>query len=235
MRERLAQGDDARLDGVVGGHAGRVHEPGERGGVDDVPAALLLEQRRERAAAADDAEQVDVDDPVPLVHRRDVDASARGDAGVVDEQVEATPRLAHVGERRGPCVVAAHVERDVCRRLGQRVGPVGLQVGREHVVTAGDQGAHESESEPGRTAGDEDASRGRRGGGAGGRAGAERAGTAYAPTYWRTVSVTLPCARRSSISARAPATSSSGWRVPIGGASAPDSRSGRIASHWVRR
>lgn len=47
--------------------------------------------------------------------------------------------------------------------------------------------------------------------------------------------VTLPRARRSSISTRAAAASASRWVLPIGGSRAPRSSNGRMASHWVRR
>ena len=81
------------LDRVVRRHPGRVHEPGERGDVDDPAGPLPLEHRRERATAAHHAEQVDLDDPLPLVEPGHVDPAAAGDAGVVDEDVEPAPAL----------------------------------------------------------------------------------------------------------------------------------------------
>ena len=87
----------AGLHRVVGRHPGRVHEPGERGDVDDPARALALEHRHEGAAAADHAEQVDLDDPLPLVEPGHVDPAAAGDAGVVDQEVEPAPALLDPG------------------------------------------------------------------------------------------------------------------------------------------
>ena len=117
---RLGERDDGGLDRVVGRHAGGVHEPGERGDVDDVPGPLALEQRHERAGAADDAEQVDLGDPAPLVEGGDVEPAAARDAGVVDQDVEPAPAGLDLLEGGGPVVVVGDVEGqvDVVRRRG---------------------------------------------------------------------------------------------------------------------
>ena len=118
--QRLAEGDHSCLDRGVRRHGRWVHQPGQRGGVDDVTAALRLHHRDERAAPADDAEQVDVDDPLPLVDADHVDPPARRDAGVVDEDVEPAPLLLDPCERCGPVVVRRHVELDPLGALDQR-------------------------------------------------------------------------------------------------------------------
>ena len=109
------------LHGVVGAHPARVHETGERGDVDQVAGALLLEHRDEGLRAADQAEQVDVGDPLPLLERAAVHASAAGDAGVVHEHVEAAPPLADGVDRRRPVVVGGDVE-DQVDGVGARPG-----------------------------------------------------------------------------------------------------------------
>ena len=117
---RLGERDDGGLDRVVGRHAGGVHEPGERGDVDDVPGPLPLEERHERPGAADGAEQVDLGDPAPLVEGGDVEPAAARDAGVVDQDVEPTPAGLDLLEGGGPVVVVRDVERRGPRRRPAR-------------------------------------------------------------------------------------------------------------------
>ena len=155
--QRLADGDDAGLRGVVARHAGPVDEAGERGDVDDVAAALLLEERGERVAPARHAEQVDVDDALPVGDRLDVDAATRRDPGVVDEDVEAAPLLAHPGQRRVPVLLGAHVEPAVGGGVGHARRSLVGEVDDEHGVAAPDHELGEGQAEARGASGDEDA------------------------------------------------------------------------------
>ena len=147
---RLGECDDGGLDGVVRRHAGGVHQPGERGHVDDVPGALLLEHRHEGARAAHDTEQVDLGDPAPLLEGGHVQASTAGHAGVVDQQVEASPLGEHLLPGERPVVVAGHVQREV--------HVVGRKVGGQHLVATRSQGAGQRGPETRGGPGDEDLS-----------------------------------------------------------------------------
>jgi hypothetical protein len=83
-----------------------VHETGEAGDVDDVAAALLLEER------------------LPLVHGRHVDPPAGRDPGIVDQHVEASPRVLHLLQHVRPVRIEPNVEGPVVDTV--RRGPAGL-------------------------------------------------------------------------------------------------------------
>ena len=93
-RKRLRQRDHGRLGDVVRRHARRRQQSGGGGDVQDVPAALRAQARREDVAAVDHAPQVDAHDPAPVVERHLADAAADGDAGVVDDEIDAAERCA---------------------------------------------------------------------------------------------------------------------------------------------
>jgi len=65
-----------------------------------VAAALAAQARREHVAAVDDAPQVDAHDPAPIVERHLADGTGDGDAGVVDDEIDAAERaIGRGGER----------------------------------------------------------------------------------------------------------------------------------------
>ena len=91
--------------------------PGHRRGVDDVPVAVLDEVRQERAVAVDDAPQVDLEHPAPLV--LDDPLAARrpdaGDAGVVAQHVHAAERVDRRVAQAVDRVAVGHVRRNADR------------------------------------------------------------------------------------------------------------------------
>ena len=91
---RIGETDDAELGGAVGGAAREALDPGARGGVDDRAAAVLEQERDLVLHAQEDAREVDVDDPVPVVFG-DVGGrcGAEFDAGVVERDVETAERV----------------------------------------------------------------------------------------------------------------------------------------------
>ncbi len=127
--------------------------PASGGGVDDVAGPLPLEHRRERPAAADHAHQVDVDDPVPLVQRLDVDPAAGRDAGVVDQHVQPAPVLLAPLDRRGPVL---GLRTSSFRYDAPSVRTVARDTSvHEHLVAFGNELGDQRGAEPDGTAGDE--------------------------------------------------------------------------------
>ena len=78
----MLAGDVGKSVEAVGEQAGR------RRGVDDVTAALGEEQGEEHEVAAGDAEQVEVDDPLPRFDRQRFGRAHGEDADVVDDDVD---------------------------------------------------------------------------------------------------------------------------------------------------
>src|SRR3546814_4668677 len=95
-------------------------QAGHRRDVDDHAAALCFQQRCEHAATTHDAEQIDVDDPLPVVHRCFVDRAALRDAGIVEQQIDAAELFDHLFARADQVRIAAHVTMDVERLSTER-------------------------------------------------------------------------------------------------------------------
>src|SRR5690606_8812284 len=139
---------------------------GERGDarvrrdVEDEPALLRLEDRREDVATVDHAHQVDAQDPVPVLERDLADLAGHGDAGVVHEEVDAAERapdrLRHRLDVGDLTDVDAHRHRataggfDEARRL---LGALEVDVGDEHPAAALGQGEADGAAEAAAAAG----------------------------------------------------------------------------------
>ena len=75
-------------------NGGAAEQPADRRGVDDVARRpLLAHDREERVHPVDDAPEVDVDDPPPVVERLVAHQVERRDAGVVAQHVDASVPL----------------------------------------------------------------------------------------------------------------------------------------------
>jgi len=136
LAQRLAERADTELGEVVDAGAGAGDPPGDRGDVDDVPAALLAHQRQCRVRAVEDAEDVRVEHPAPLVRRRVLDRAQQHHASVVDEHVEAAELFVGAAHERIGLGLVADVgldgERGSAGRadaLGERVDAVGAARG----------------------------------------------------------------------------------------------------------
>ena len=108
-----------------------------------VARALPLEQRHEGAGAADHPEQVDLGDPLPLVERGDVEPAAAGDAGVVDQHVEAAP-----ASPRRAASAAAQSSSEVMSSVEVDAGLLDREVGRQHLVPPRPEGPRQRGTEP---------------------------------------------------------------------------------------
>ena len=99
LGEAMGEADNAPFGGRVRG-AERVSEPsGRRRQIDDRAAAGALEHRHGMVRAEELPGQADVDRSTPVLGPDVFDSAGRsGDAGVVDENVEAAERALDLGE-----------------------------------------------------------------------------------------------------------------------------------------
>ena len=81
---------------AIGGLAGRGDDAEDRGEVDDMRLAPLRKMRQEGARAVHHAPEIDVDQPLHLRLVDLVEGAEQGDAGIVDDDVQAGMR----GDRR---------------------------------------------------------------------------------------------------------------------------------------
>jgi len=87
--QRLRQAHDAPLGGGVGRELGSGGDAGQGGRVDHRRGPSLREHaRHERLDPVGDAEQVHVDDALPVLDGRVLEVAAEADAGVVVEDVD---------------------------------------------------------------------------------------------------------------------------------------------------
>ena len=108
--------------------------------------------RQGGAADPDHADDVDVQDAVPLVVRVVLDRAGGADAGVVDQHVDAAEQL---GRRADPGPygrVVGDVRDDPVQRLGQ---PVHVEVKAGHRRAAGGEEGGRGQPDAGRAAGDD--------------------------------------------------------------------------------
>src|SRR3954471_7732369 len=136
--ERLAHPDYAELRRAVRRHPRGGHQPEPRGGVDDVRAATLAQHARDEGRdAVGHAEQVDVDDPPPVVDRGVLDVARVPDARVVVQDVDGAVLVEDArgerldGGRVGDVEPVRHggtdVVRDALGALSVEVGTVDLR------------------------------------------------------------------------------------------------------------
>ena len=90
-------------------------EVGARGDVEDAPAALLAHQARRGLAGEEHRPDVDVEDEVPVVLRDLVGRLAHGQAGTVDEDVEAAEGGVDVRDQGLHVAWVAHVDGEAAR------------------------------------------------------------------------------------------------------------------------
>ena len=106
------------------------------------PRALRAQARREHVAAVDHAPQVHAHDPAPVVERHLADAAADGDAGVVDDEVDAAERALGGGGERLDLFdardVAAHGGAADLARRSLRGGLVDVGADDARVARAGE-------------------------------------------------------------------------------------------------
>ena len=101
LAERFGQRDDAGLRGRIGHRVRIALLAGDRGDVDDAAVVLRDHQRHDGAAAIELAVEIDAHHLVPGADRILPGRHVRpGDAGVVDQDVDAAERL-HGGVARG--------------------------------------------------------------------------------------------------------------------------------------
>src|SRR5437660_4996363 len=135
---RPGEADYAVLGGGIRGVALDADDPGTRGGVHDRPAALLEDQGDLILHAQEDAAEIDVEDPVPLllVQFRGRCQFLLFDAGVVEGEVQPPEHLNGLFQGRphvlGPRHVAPDGERPAAllldhanRLLVARLGHIG--------------------------------------------------------------------------------------------------------------
>src|SRR5581483_5353240 len=140
LRRHLGQRDDGALAGGVGGVGGaRIAAAADRGHVDDAPAAAVLFVLLDHFAggalqAEEHALGVDPVDAVPIRLGQIHDVGIAGDAGVVDEDVEAAEFGDGAGDHRVDRGDVAAIGGDrqgavAADRLGGVAGAAGRDVG----------------------------------------------------------------------------------------------------------
>lgn len=93
LGENLSKADKGELGGRVVGLAKAAEETGSRSGVDDTTKLLLAEVRPGGAGGAVGASDVDGHDEIPVLVGHVLEADVTENAGVVDEDVDATESL----------------------------------------------------------------------------------------------------------------------------------------------
>jgi hypothetical protein len=91
----LGEADDAELAGGIVGLAEVAVDADHAAGVEDHARALRQHRRQHGLRAMEHAAQVDVDDRVELRQRHLLQPCVLGDAGVVDQHVDAAETLLH--------------------------------------------------------------------------------------------------------------------------------------------
>src|SRR6185503_7128983 len=112
LAERLGEGDDAGLGRGIGRRVRVALLAGDRRDVDDAAVILRDHQRRQRPAAVKRAVEIDRQHVAPGLQRIFPGRHVRpGDAGIVDQNVDAAERLAGVVARALDLGVVGHVDR----------------------------------------------------------------------------------------------------------------------------
>ena len=89
--------------------SGTMRSPAVDDGVDEVPEALLAEDRQRRGDAVQDALEVDVDHLLPVLDAQVVQRGDQPDPGVADEDVELAVALACQRDQAGEVLAPRHV------------------------------------------------------------------------------------------------------------------------------
>ena len=122
LHQRLAERVESRFRRAVGRGAGKGILAGQAADVDDESAACAGEVRKRGVARVEHAGQVRVDHLGPLFRRHVRHVGKDADAGIVDEDVEATEARDGCGDRPLDLGVAPNVG---AKRF-DRTGPGGL-------------------------------------------------------------------------------------------------------------
>lgn len=111
--ERAGEPNNTKLGGRVDGGHGLWVQPGQGGRVDDdAGVVLLLEGVDPQTGALDHGGEVNVDDLFPDPGLVGPEGRVLGDAGIVDDDVDAAKVLEGCGEEGGLLVVFGHVALD---------------------------------------------------------------------------------------------------------------------------
>src|SRR5215211_8586726 len=106
--QAVGQPEQPRLGRGVVGLADVALLPNHRADVDDPAVAPVQHVLEHGPAEVEGAGQVDVDDPVPVLHAHLADRLVDGDAGVVDQDVELALLVQHLGDH--PLAVGGHAD-----------------------------------------------------------------------------------------------------------------------------
>src|SRR6476620_5274464 len=99
-RQRLCESDDAPFGRRIGGALGITEPAADRRHVDDAAAAGRTQQRDRAPRAEEVAVKIDRERAPPVVERQFLRRQGRpGDAGVVDEDIEAAELSLDLGEQ----------------------------------------------------------------------------------------------------------------------------------------
>src|SRR5215204_2606812 len=96
--QAVGQPEQARLGGGVVGLADVALLADDRADVDDPAVPAVQHVLEHGPAQVEGTGQVDMDDPVPVLHRHLADGAVDGDAGVVDQDVQLPVLLQHLGD-----------------------------------------------------------------------------------------------------------------------------------------
>ena len=143
-RHALGGVGDRRLRRAVGDHPGAGVDGRDRRVVDDRTAAVILHVARRPLRADDDAEQVDVHDPlevVEVVGQESLESAA--DPGVVEHDVQPAEAFDRDVDECLHLIGVAHVgsleRRPFAQRRGDRLALLDVDVGDDHARPFGDQ------------------------------------------------------------------------------------------------
>ena len=95
--ERFAQRNDCGLGGVIGRHVGGSGKSGCARDIENDSGACAPHERKRRSASPNDAQEVCVDDPAPVIGRGRLERSRNGDACVVDHHIKTAEAFCKVG------------------------------------------------------------------------------------------------------------------------------------------
>ena len=124
-RQRLGEADHAGLRGDVVGLAGIAGDADHRGDVDDAAEAAAHHRMRELARQPEHGAEIDVDHRVEILVRHAHEQPVLGDAGIVDQDVDAFELgLGLLAERLDLAAVGQiRPERSWCGRRARRPAP----------------------------------------------------------------------------------------------------------------